>query len=170
MHVYASQIIQDWGELAVISLIIVMVIGASACSTAGGIKGLRMGILIKGLWHEIRRIASTEDSVIITKFHHVKDIILTEQHVKMAGLIALCYVLMHLVGACIGSSCGYAFTSALFEAVSAGSNTGLSCGITAWTMPAFLKCYYIFAMWAGRLEFLALFGLIAFGISLIMGK
>ncbi|MCX6355252.1 MAG: TrkH family potassium uptake protein [Candidatus Aureabacteria bacterium] len=170
MQVYANQIIQDWGELATVAIIVAMAFGASACSTGGGFKGLRTGIVAKGLYHEIKRIMLSEDAYFLTKFHHIKDIILTETHVKMAGLIIICYVAIHLIGALIGSLFGYPFVNALFECVSAGSNTGLSCGVTAPAMPALLKGYYIFAMWAGRLEFISLFGLIAFGISILRGK
>ncbi|MCX6357601.1 MAG: TrkH family potassium uptake protein [Candidatus Aureabacteria bacterium] len=170
MQVYANQLVMDWGELATIALTLAMVFGASACSTGGGIKGLRVGILAKGLYHEIKRISSSEDACFVTTFHHIRDIILTEQHVKMAGLIALCYLAVHFAGAVLGSLCGYPFVSALFESVSACSNTGLSCGITASGMPVALKIYYIFAMWAGRLEFISLFGLAAFAISVFKGR
>lgn len=170
MHVYATQIIQDWGEPAALALIVAMSIGASACSTAGGIKGLRVGIFAKGLYQEIKKIILSEDSCFVTQFHHVKDIVLTEQHIKMAALIIICYLALYLCGGILGSACGYPFIDSLFESVSAGSNTGLSCGLLAPAIPVVLKCYYIFAMWAGRLEFISLFGLVAFGVSMFRGK
>lgn len=170
MQVYAVQIIQDWGETATLAIIVAMMIGASACSTGGGIKGLRMGIFAKGLYREIKKIILSEDSCFVTQFHHVKDIILTEQHIKMAALIIICYLTLYLGGGILGSACGFPFISSLFESVSAGSNTGLSCGLLSPSVPAALKYYYIFAMWAGRLEFISLLGLIAFGVSIFRGK
>jgi len=61
----------------------------------------------------------------------------------------------------IGAAYGYPAGDALFESVSATANVGLSTGITAPGMPAGLKIVYILQMWAGRLEFIALFALVA---------
>jgi len=169
MTVYATQI-KAWGSLAMIAVIMAMAIGGSACSTAGGIKGLRVGIVARGLYQEIKRIVLTENSVLMTKFHHIKDIVLTDQHVKMAGLIVILYLLLYCGGGVLGIVYGYPGVDAVFESTSAGSNTGLSCGITAPSMPTGLKVYYLFAMWAGRLEFISLFGLLAFGVSALRGK
>jgi len=170
MPVYSYQVIHDWGQLATITLAIAMALGASASSTAGGIKCLRTGIMFKGLYQEIKRLASSEESFFLTKFHHIKDIILTNQHIKMAGIIIICYLVMHLAGGCLGAFWGYPFVSSLFEAVAAGTNSGLTSGITDAAMPVSMKIYYIFAMWAGRLEFISLFGVIAFGVSILKGK
>jgi trk system potassium uptake protein TrkH len=60
--------------------------------------------------------------------------------------------------------------AALFESVSAGANVGLSVGITDPSMPTVLKLTYLFQMWAGRLEFVAIFSLIGFMYSLVRGK
>ena len=167
MNVYAFQLLRDWGPLSLLAVTIAMAIGGSACSTCGGIKGLRMGLVAKGFYHEIKRLMLTENTRFITTFHHIRDIILTDQHVKMAGLILLAFVLLYFGGGLLGAYYGYPFVDALFESTSAGSTTGLSCGITIPAMPAGLKLYYIFAMWAGRLEFIALFGLTAFVVSLV---
>jgi trk system potassium uptake protein TrkH len=61
----------------------------------------------------------------------------------------------------IGAAYGYPIGEALFESVSATANVGLSTGITNPAMPAGLKVVYILQMWAGRLEFIALFALAA---------
>jgi trk system potassium uptake protein TrkH len=112
----------------------------------------------------------SEHSVVVTKYHHIKEIVLTDQNLKMVGLILLCFVGLYFGGAVLGQFYGYSFVDALFESTSAGSTTGLSCGITSAAMPTALKVYYIFAMWAGRLEFISVFGLIAFVIASVRGK
>ena len=66
--------------------------------------------------------------------------------------------------------CGFPFLNALFESTSAAANVGLSCGITNAAMPTALKITYIFQMWAGRLEFMSIFVLIAFIIATIRRK
>ena len=72
--------------------------------------------------------------------------------------------------ALIGMFYGYPFLESLFESTSAAANVGLSCGITAPSMPAALKMTYIFQMWAGRLEFMSVFTLIGFFVAAIKGK
>lgn len=168
--IYAQQFLKNWGGFAMIALTLAMAFGGSACATCGGIKGLRIGLFFKGLYQEIRKIMLSENSIVVTKYHHIKNIILTDQALKMVGLIIICYMLLFLGGAILGEFYGYGFVEALFEATSAGSTTGLSCGITTPTMPTALKIYYIFAMWAGRLEFISVFGLMAFAIAIWRGK
>ena len=165
MNIYISQLLHDWGPLALLALTMAMAIGGSACSTCGGMKGLRTGIMVKGLYNEIKRLVLPEQAIFVTKFHHIRDIILTDYHVKIAGIIVLGYICLYLGGGLLGTYYGYPFVNSLFEATSAGSTTGLSCGITTPLMPIGLKAYYIFAMWAGRLEFIALFGMTAFIVS-----
>jgi len=47
---------------------------------------------------------------------------------------------------------------------------GLSCGITAVSMPVGLKLTYILQMWAGRLEFMSIFTLLGFLFAVIKGR
>ncbi|MFQ5574532.1 MAG: TrkH family potassium uptake protein [Terriglobia bacterium] len=168
--VNSGEFVSQWGELAMLGLIVAMAIGGSAASTAGGFKGLRMGILVKALSQDIRRLISPESSVIIQKFHHIKDTVLEERHVRSAGLIVLSYVGIYLLGGVVGGFYGYPLTQAMFDSVSAGSNTGLSAGVTGPGMPTGLKVLYIFEMWAGRLEFIAIGTFAGFLLASVRGK
>lgn len=169
-NIYAVQFIKDWGQVAIMAVTIAMAIGGSACSTCGGFKGLRVGIFFKGAYQEIKKMMLSESAVFKTKYHHIKDITLTDSALKMTGMILLFFIILYFMGGLLGEMCGYPFVSSLFESVSAGSTTGLSCGITSAFMPNIMKVYYIFAMFAGRLEFLAIFVLLAFIFSIIKGK
>jgi trk system potassium uptake protein TrkH len=84
--------------------------------------------------------------------------------------VSLLYVALYLLGAGAGLMYHLPLQSALFESVSAGANVGLSVGITDPSMPSVLKLIYAFQMWAGRLEFVAIFSLFGFLISLVRGK
>ena len=112
-----------------------MAIGASACSTGGGIKGIRMGIIFKSFVADIRRMVAPESAVVREKYHHIRDNWLDDGVVKSAMAITIAYIAMYFVAALLGTLYGYDFTQALFEGVSAGSNTGLSCGVTSPAMP-----------------------------------
>lgn len=168
--VYSVSFYRDFGAVAMWATILAMAIGASACSTGGGLKGLRMGIFWRYLRSEIRRIVSPESSVIAEKVHHIRDVWLDDRIVKGAMFIVLCYIAVYTIGAVLGMLYGHQPSVAFFDAVSAGSNTGLSAGLTSPLMPAALKVYYIFAMWAGRLEFMSVIALLGLGMSLFRGR
>jgi trk system potassium uptake protein TrkH len=71
------------------------------------------------------------------------------------------YVMTYIAGGVIGVAYGYPAGAALFESVLATANVGLSTGITHPAMPVGMKVVYMLQMWAGRLEFVALFALVA---------
>ena len=114
---------------------IAMAIGASACSTAGGIKGIRMGVIAKAFMQDIRRMISPESAVVREKYHHIRDVVSTTALVRTAMTITIAYLALYGVMAMVGTLSGYDFLQAAFEGVSAASNTGLSCGVTSPAMP-----------------------------------
>jgi len=170
MTVYATQFINEWGSLALVTLICVMALGSCACSTSGGIKMLRVGIMFKALKEDIKRIILPGKAVVVEKFHHIKDVFVEDRSVRAAFLITVSYLVLYIAGALIGMFFGYPFLSSLFESTSAAGNVGFSCGITDTAMPTALKITYIIQMWAGRLEFMAVFALIGFIMASIRGK
>jgi trk system potassium uptake protein TrkH len=168
--VFSVAYFKEFGFLATFAVITAMAIGGSACSTASGFKGLRMGILFRSIRQEIRRIMSPESAVVMEKVHHLRDIWLTGEVVRTAFLIILCYCAIYFAGAILGMAYGYPPHVAFFDSVSAGSNTGLSAGMVGPTMPNLLKVYFIFSMWAGRLEFVSIFALVGFAGVLWRGR
>ncbi|MDD5477270.1 MAG: TrkH family potassium uptake protein [Candidatus Omnitrophica bacterium] len=170
MTVYAQQFITDWGNLALFGLICAMALGGCICSTAGGIKMLRVGIICKALKEDLKRIIMPEKAIVIEKFHHIKEIFLEDKIVRSALTITLAYIVLYGLGALVGMCYGYPFLESLFESTSAAANVGLSCGITSPTMPAALKITYIIQMWAGRLEFMSVFAIIGFLVAAVKGK
>jgi len=170
MTLYAQQFITEWGNLALFGLICAMALGGCICSTAGGIKMLRLGIICKALKEDLKRIIMPEKAIVIEKFHHIKEIFLEDKIVRSALTITLAYIVLYGVGALVGMCYGYPFLESLFESTSAAANVGLSCGITSATMPAGLKITYIIQMWAGRLEFMSVFAIIGFLVAAIKGK
>jgi trk system potassium uptake protein TrkH len=167
MTIYAKQFFTEWGNIALFAVIIAMLIGGSASSTAGGFKGLRMGIIFKGFAREIKRIILPESRIQIDKFHHIEDINLEERHLRSAMLIVLAYIMTFAIGTLSGVFFGYPLSAAAFESASVTGNVGLSIGITQVTMPNTLKVMYIFIMWIARLEFMSVFALVTY---LVFGK
>lgn len=168
--IYARQFIHEWGSIALIALTFAMALGGSVCSTTGGIKMLRIGVILKSLYNDVKRIMLPESAVFIEKYHHIKDVVLEDRQVRSAVLISLCYFGLYIIGGLIGIALGYPALEAFFESTSAGANVGLSCGITAASMPVILKVTYILQMWIGRLEFMSVFTLIGFFAAFMRGK
>lgn len=163
--IYARQFANEWGGFGILILIVAMLIGGSACSTAGGFKGLRVGIIIKGIIADVKRLLSSERSVKAYKFHYIKDQVLDDKIIKTSSVIIICYMITFTIGIAIATYYGYPFLEAAFESASVTGNVGLSIGITSATMPTALKIYYIITMFLGRLEFLSVFALIGYFIG-----
>lgn len=161
MTTYARQLILDWGPLALWAATLAMLFGGSASSTAGGFKALRIGIAIKAIVQDIRRLLLPERAVVTATVHLGHDITLEERHVRSALVIIVLYFVLWAFTAGATAFCGYDLASSLFEAASATGNVGLSCGVTSPAMPNILKTIYIGAMWLGRLEFMAVLVFVA---------
>jgi trk system potassium uptake protein TrkH len=168
--VYARTFVRQWGPLAMLGVTMAMAVGGSACSTAGGIKGMRMGIIFKSFVETVRRILNPESARVVEKWHHLTDRVLDDATVRSAMLISLAYLASYGAGAFVGASYGYDLTDSLFESVSAAANVGLSCGVTHPSMPDAIKVTYMLQMWAGRLEFLSLFALAGYVVAFIQGR
>ena len=168
--IYARQFTNEWRELSMLGLTLAMAIGGSMCSTTGAIKLLRIGVMYKALRQDIKKLILPETAVLVQKFHHIKDLVLEDKHVRASAIILLSYINLYLFGTIAGMLYGHSLSEASFESVSAAANVGLSCGITSPAMPAALKMVYMFQMWAGRLEFISIFVLAGIVLAAIKGK
>lgn len=160
----------SWGGLAFGGMAIAMALGGMGSSTAGGVKSLRIGLTLKALSSQVRQVLLPEGAVISTRYWHHGWRQLHSELIQAVMGVSLLYVALYLLGAGFGLMYHLPLQSALFESVSAGANVGLSVGIVDPSMPSVLKLIYAFQMWAGRLEFVAIFSLFGFLISLVRGK
>jgi trk system potassium uptake protein TrkH len=163
--IYSNQISTIWPSAVLFMMSLIMVIGACANSTGGGIKAIRIGIIAKSFVREVKKALSPNSAVVTAKFHHIDDVPLTDTIARGAMLIALGYVLLFIVGTTITVLHGYSMPDAMYETASAVGNVGLSSGITSPAMPGLLKATYIFLMWAGRLEITAV--LVLMGLAIL---
>lgn len=143
-------------------LILLMILGGGICSTAGGIKLLRLGVVIKTFYWKIRRLAFQEQNS--SKIHNIEEASLEEEDLAMVFYFTLLYLLAFVVSGLVVSSFGYNVIDSFFETASAIGNVGLTTGITA-TAPAAIKVLYIFDMWLGRLEIWAVLITITYLLS-----
>lgn len=160
--IYARQFALEWGDFGVLIMVLVMLIGGSACSTAGGFKGLRVGIVFKGLLMDVNKLITSERRMKVYKYHHIKDRVIDDNIVKSSAIIICCYIVTFTIGTMLGTYYNYSFADSAFEAASITGNVGLSIGVTTPAMPVIMKLYYIVAMYLGRLEFLSVLALIGY--------
>jgi len=159
-----------WGGLAFAAIATAMALGGMGSSTSGGVKALRVGLTLKTLASTIREVLLPEHSVIRQSFHQNGTKQLTPRLAQSVMAVSLLFVALYLFGAMVGTAYGFSLQDALFESVSAAGTVGLSVGITGPGMPVGLQLTYIVLMWAGRLEFIALFALAGFLISTVAGE
>jgi trk system potassium uptake protein TrkH len=162
MTMHSRQLLKEWGDVALLAVILAMLFGGSACSTAGGFKGLRTGIIYKAIVQETRRLLKPDSAVFVQRFHYMSDQTLGEKQIRSAALVVIMYMMIFTFATLAGTLCGHPVLEAAFESASVTGNVGLSIGVTNAAMPAVLKATYIFNMWAGRLEFMAVLGMIGF--------
>jgi len=145
--------VAEAGPAAQLVMIFSMSVGGSIGSTAGGVKLLRLLLLLRLLQLLIRRSALPPHAVAELRFggravsaeETSRALFLILLFVAAAGLSWLPFVAL-----------GYAPLDALFEVVSALGTVGLSSGVTSAALEPALKWVLIADMLLGRVEFVAL--------------
>lgn len=170
MSIYARQFYHEWGDLALFAIIVAMLIGGSACSTAGGFKGLRLGIIFHAFRRDVRKLGQPESMISMEKMHHIRDVEIDDNIARSAMLIVIAYIITFVVATVGGMLSGFTFMESSFESASVTGNVGLSIGLTSPAMPASLKIIYIVAMWVARLEFVSILALGAYLIAKARGR
>lgn len=165
-----SLFVTDWGVLAPATIVTAMALGGMAGSTGGGIKAVRIGLIAKGLRRDVRQVLLPENAVVIEHYHSTTRRILRDDQIRGAATILLLYFLLYLGGGIVGLFYGYELQLALFESTAAAATGGLSVGLVRPDLEWPLKVLYILQMLAGRLEFIALFALAGYALSVVRGR
>jgi len=148
--------LSGWTDAAKLLLSLGMVLGGAAGSTAGGIKVIRLVLLVRGVSWRFRKLVSPASALVPMRLGGV---VLSEQDASrrleeaallvflwLGFLVVGIFVLLHTVPA------SFKLSDVIFEVASAQGNVGLSCGITHPEMATLGKLTLCFNMWIGRLE------------------
>lgn len=160
----------EWGGLAFGGIVVAMALGGMASSTAGGVKALRIGLTLRVLRDQVRRVLLPDRAVVGERYFQSGNRRLTPEIAQSVMAVSLLYVALYLIGTGVGIAHGVPLQAALFESVSAAANVGLSVGVTEPGMPVVLQVTYMAQMWLGRLEFVAVFALLGFLLSWVRGR
>jgi len=162
--------VTDWGVLAPAVLVTAMALGGMAGSTAGGIKAMRVGLILKGLIRDVRKVLLPEDAIVVETFHSSTRRLLTDTQVRAAATVLLLWLVLYFGGGLIGLFYGYELQLALFESTAAASSAGLSVGLVRPDLEWPLKVVYVAQMMIGRLEFIAVFALLGYILAIVRGR
>lgn len=162
----------DFGALATSALIFGMLVGGMSGSMASGPKALRIGVVLKGLAGEVRRVLSPDNTVHAAwYFHDGRRERLTDAHVRSAATILLLTLaaLPLAALALLWSDPSVGLSQAIFTAGSIVSNVGLDVGALRASDPVTTKLLATGLMVLGRLEWLAVFAFVGTLVALVRG-
>jgi len=135
-------------------LTVLMWVGGSVGSTAGGIKILRLVILLKVVHLVFIRYFLPREALTPLK---IGDEVIESEMVYNILTFVFLYSMVLVVSSFLFMLYGFGLDNALFEVSSALGTVGLSCGITSASMPDLLKGVLIVDMLLGRIEIIPLF-------------
>lgn len=149
--------LSKFSEAGKFLLTMAMIVGGAAGSTAGGIKVMRLLLLVQGVTWQIKRLLAPPDAVITSRLggerYSPEEVF---RRMSQAAALFFLWLVFLFLGTFLLAQFYPAgkFTLAdfLFEVASAQSNVGLSVGITHPEMPTLAKLLLSFHMWLGRLE------------------
>lgn len=142
-----------WNPAAVLILTWLMLIGGGICSTAGGIKQLRIYVLYRAALWEVRRLILPANVVTRPELWQGEQRELIDDGLlRQVGVFIFLYLAIFLVGVLWLTLYGYSLSDSLFEFASALGTVGLSVGVTSATTPAPALWSMTLAMLVGRLE------------------
>lgn len=134
-------------------LTLLMWIGGSVGSTAGGIKIMRLIILFKLVHLVFIRFFLPKEALTPLK---VADEVVEPEHVYHIVTYVMLYALVIIISSFIFMLHGTGLDNAVFEVSSALGTVGLSTGITGPMMPEILKWTLVVDMVLGRIEIIPL--------------
>ena len=159
-NITTNQLTTVFSSGAFLAIALIMAVGGASGSTSGGVKFSRVGIIFKSIVATIKEALAPDSACVAVAYSHVGRRMLSPGIVKEAMTVFILYVITYTVGALVGIAHGYGATQAIFESVAMASNGGVTTGLVTTGMPVSLELFYIFQMWAGRLEFVTLLALL----------
>ena len=159
---YATVDFGAWGVSAQTVLVLLMFIGGSAGSAAGGMKVVRLMIVAKMAWLEVRRVLHPRAVLPV----RVSGRPVPEDVVRAVAAFVTVYALLFAVLVISLALLGVEFTTAFTASIATLGNVGPGLGAVGpmgsfAVLPDVAKALLTFAMFAGRLEVMAVFVLLS---------
>lgn len=161
---FSAVTLNEWPTLPLALVIGAMIVGASAGSTAGGIKLARIQWLLKRvqhwLLHEAAPVPDVDDPTYTWDGKEVSEED-ADDNVAEAGVMATVWLMtlgvsIPIIAALEGDA---SWRAIMFDATSALGGVGLSAGLVSSELAPSTKVVMSIMMWLGRLEIVSVFAL-----------
>ena len=151
---------RTWSSPLFLIMIVLMLIGGSAGSTAGGMKAYRVYMVVKEVrWKLTRDICPNRVVFTETLPRFGKEEPVSAKEKEQIHTFLCVYLMLFLAGTFVFCMYGYSLQESMFEFSSALSTVGLSVGITSYEASPVIHWTATAGMFLGRLEiFAALIG------------
>ena len=148
----------SWSSPLIFLMIILMLTGGGTGSTAGGIKQIRVVIVLKNLFWSLKsRIVQKRLVYAVYRKRLDGSMYLTGENRIEAYDFVLLYLFVFAAGTFILCACGFDLGSSMFEFSSALGTVGLSIGITSYDASPVVLWTETAGMLIGRLEIYVVF-------------
>lgn len=148
---FAVESLDSWSDFSKYLLILLMLSGACAGSTSGGIKLWRTFALLNTLSARVRQAFLPQGAVQVIK---VNQKVLKHDDVVESGAFIFLYLFVFALAAGVLMAIGQTGVNALFLTASALGNVGLTVGADWFAFPLIGKTALFVCMWLGRIEIL----------------
>lgn len=145
--------VENYPDLSKFFIIVLMIMGGFAGSTAGGLKLVRIGILGKAIVWVSKKISLPQSAIVPFKFQRK---IVSEEELSIVSLFSFIYLLILVISAMFLSFMGYPPIDSFFVSASAEGTVGLTTIDIAGVNPLG-KLVLMACMLLGRLEILPFF-------------
>lgn len=147
-----------WDPFIWTVLLMLMAFGSCAGSTSGGIKTVRISLLLKNSYYEFRRLIHP-NAVVPVRFNGQ---VIKPKLIDNVQAFVFIYLVVVVLSVLFFTACGLTLDNALGTAINTISNVGPGIGSYGpmdnySTMPDICKWYMSFMMMAGRLELFTVF-------------
>ncbi|MFA6234935.1 MAG: potassium transporter TrkG [Bacteroidota bacterium] len=147
-----------WHPSGILILIILMIIGGGACSTAGGLKQVRVYILLQYLRKTIKKFVLPRGIVLPLIVHEgERPRSVSDNEMSAIAAFTFLYLVLLLSGTLLLTMYGYSVADSLFEFASALGTVGISVGVTSPHTPDVVLLAETAGMVLGRLEIFLVF-------------
>lgn len=137
--------LNSWPEVSKYLLVILMIVGGSAGSTAGGLKLIRLATFLKSIWWRIKKIVRPH----LVTVQEVGQVKFSEGDVLAILRFIGLFFLILVISSIVLMLNGHSLMDALFQTSTAMGSVGLS---TVDTFNSLDKIVLVVVMWLGRLE------------------
>mgnify|MGYP000614636150 CR=1 FL=1 len=134
-----------WNDFSLFILIVVMILGGAAGSTAGGIKSIRVAVLSRSIYNNVKKLLLPKRIF----RQGIGGAVFKDEEVYEVYRYSMLYIILFAVASVVLMATGYTVMESMFSVASAQGNVGLSI-VSEFNIVS--KITLMIVMIAGRLE------------------